>query len=185
MSTSATTGRSEPARLADRELLLLQVDDEDRVGKALHVVHAAEVRLELLELGRHGHALLGRQELELALVAQAAKLVHALEPLGDRPPVRQKPAEPAVVHVRHADALRLLGDGVLRLLLRADEEDGASALGDVAHEGVRLLDQVERLLQVDDVDAASLREDVAAHLGVPAARLVAEMDSGLQELAHA
>ena len=90
-----------------------------------------------------------------------------------------------MVHVRHADALRLLGDGVLRLLLRADEEDGASALGDVAHEGVRLLDQVERLLEIDDVDAAPLREDVAAHLGVPAPRLVAEMHSGLQELAHA
>ena len=45
-------------------------------------------------------------------------------------------------------------------------------------------DETERLLQVDDVDAAALREDVAAHLGVPAARLVAEMDSGLQELAH-
>ena len=43
---------------------------------------------------------------------------------------------------------------------------------------------VERLLQVDDVDAAALREDEAAHLGVPAARLVAEMDSGLQQLSH-
>ncbi len=89
-----------------------------------------------------------------------------------------------MVHVRHADALRLLGDRVLGLLLRADEEDGASALGDVAHERVRLLDQVERLLQVDDVDAAALGEDVAAHLGVPAPCLVAEMHSGLQELAH-
>jgi hypothetical protein len=49
---------------------------------------------------------------------------------------------------------------------------------------VRLFDQAERLLQIDDVDAAPLREDVAAHLRVPAPRLVAEMHSGLQELAH-
>ena len=46
-------GQPEPARLAHRELLLAQVDDEDRVGLALHVGDAAEVRLELLELGEH------------------------------------------------------------------------------------------------------------------------------------
>src|SRR5947208_118480 len=50
--------------------------------------------------------------------------------------------------------------------------------------GVRLLEQLERLLQVDDVDAAPLREDEAAHFGIPASRLVAEVDPGLQELAH-
>ena len=45
------TGQPEPARLAHGELLLAQVEDEDRVGLALHVGDAAEVRLELLELG--------------------------------------------------------------------------------------------------------------------------------------
>ncbi len=38
------------------------------------------------------------------------------------------------------------------------------------------------LEQVDDVDAAALAEDEAAHLGVPAARLVAEVHTGLQQL---
>ena len=38
------------------------------------------------------------------------------------------------------------------------------------------------LQQVDDVDAVPLSEDEAAHLGVPAARLVAEMYAGLQQL---
>ena len=41
------------------------------------------------------------------------------------------------------------------------------------------------LLQVDDVDPAALAEDEAAHLGVPAARLVAEVDAGLQQLLDA
>ena len=93
--------------------------------------------------------------------------------------------EPAVVDVRHPDALRLLLDGVLRLLLRADEQDGAAALGEVSHERLRLLQALEGLLQVDDVDAAALAEDEAAHLRVPAARLVTEVDSGFQELSHA
>ena len=41
-----------------------------------------------------------------------------------------------------------------------------------------------RLLEVDDVDAAALAEDEALHLRVPAARLVAEVNPGLQQLLH-
>jgi hypothetical protein len=60
--------------------------------------------------------------------------------VGDRAPVREQAAKPAGVHERHADAARLLGDGVLALLLRADEEDGAAAARDVAGELVGLLE---------------------------------------------
>ena len=73
---------------------------------------------------------------------------------------------------------------VLSLLLRADEEDRAAALGDVAREVVGILDELLRLLQVDDVDAAALGEDEALHLRVPAAGLVAEVNSSLQKLLH-
>ena len=128
---------------------------------------------------------LGGQQVELALVAQPSQLVQMLDPLRDRAPVGEQAAEPAVVHVRHARALGLLLDRVLGLLLGADEEDGAAALGEVADEALRLLEALERLLQVDDVDAAALAEDETPHLRVPAARLVAEMDAGLQELSHA
>ena len=155
------------------------------VGLALHVGDAAQVRLELLELGRASRCA------PSAAAARAGprrlsrrRSCRRSIRLGDRAPVGQQAAEPAVVHVRHADALRLLLDGVLRLLLRADEEHGAAPLGDVAHELVRLLEQLERLLQVDDVDAAALGEDVAAHLRVPAPGLVAEVDAGLQQLPH-
>src|SRR5918996_459458 len=116
----------EPARLPHGELLLAQVDDEDRVGKRLHVGDAAEVRLELLGLAEHGDALLGGEQLELALGLEPPQLVQALDALRDRAPVGQEPAEPAVVHVRHADPRRLLGDGILALLLRPDEQDGAA-----------------------------------------------------------
>jgi hypothetical protein len=82
--------------------------------------------------------------------------------------------------VRHSDAFRLLLDRRLALLLGADEENRAAALGEIASEVVRLPEELERLLQVDDVDAAPLREDEAAHFRVPASRLVAEVDPGLQ-----
>src|SRR5213075_1723378 len=48
----------------------------------------------------------------------------------------------------------------------------------------RLVEALARLGQVDDVDAGPLGEDEAAHLRVPATRLVAEVDSGLQQVAH-
>ena len=56
--------------------------------------------------------------------------------------------------------------------------------GDVGDERVRLLEQRLGLGEVDDVDAAALAEDEPLHLRVPAARLVAEMDAGLQEVLH-
>ena len=49
---------------------------------------------------------------------------------------------------------------------------------------MRLLEQLLRLREVDEVDAAALAEDEAAHLGIPATRLMAEVDTGLQQLSH-
>ena len=89
-----------------------------------------------------------------------------------------------MVDVRHVHALGLGLDRVLRLLLRTDEEDGAVALGEVADELRGLVEALARLRQIDDVDAGPLREDEAAHLGIPASRLVAEVHSGFQQLAH-
>ena len=175
---------AEPARLADGELLLPEIDDEDGVGLPAQVGDATEIRLELLELGEQGDPLLRGQQLELALVLQPAQLVQVRDPVGDRPPVRQQTAEPAIRDVGHADARSLLRNGVLRLLLRADEEDRAAALREVADEVVGLLEQLGGLGQVDDVDAAALGEDEALHLRIPATGLVAEVDSGFQEVTH-
>ncbi len=177
-------GNPEALRLPDGELLLLHVQDEDRVGLSLHVRDSAEIRLELLELGLHRHALLGRQQVELSVGLQAAQVVQVRDALGDGLPVREQAAEPAVVDVGHAYAGRVLGHSVLCLLLRADEEDRALALRDVACELVGLLEQLLGLREVDDVDPAALAEDVPAHLGVPATGLVAEVDAGLQQLPH-
>ena len=166
--------------LTDGEGFLLEVDDEDRVRLAPHVGDAAEVRLELLELGLHRDALLRGQQLELPVGLQPTQVVEVRDPVRDRAPVREQAAQPPVRDVRHAHALGLGAHGVLRLLLRADEQDRAAALGDVAREVVRFLDELLRLLQVDDVDAAALGEDETLHLRVPAACLVAEVNSSLQ-----
>ena len=104
-------------------------------------------------------------------------LVHGLE-------VGEHAAEPALVDVGHADAGGLLGDGLLGLLLGADEQDRAAVGDGLLDELVGAVDVGQRLLQVDDVDAVALGEDEALHLRVPAAGLVPEVDAALEQLAH-
>ena len=66
--------------------------------------------------------------------------------------------------------------------LGADEEDVLAAQDDVARELLRELELPQRLLEIDDVDPVALGEDEAAHLGIPAAGLVSEVDAGREEL---
>ena len=44
--------------------------------------------------------------------------------------------------------------------------------------------RVERLVQIDDVDAVALAVEEALHLRVPAPGLVAEVHPGLEQLLH-
>src|SRR5690606_27456448 len=80
--------------------------------------------------------------------------------------------------------LGLLLDGLLRLTLRADEQDRSAAGDGALDEVVGRVDVGQRLLQIDDVDAVALRHDEALHLGVPATGLVPEVHAALEELAH-
>src|SRR5699024_29464 len=88
------------------------------------------------------------------------------------------------VHVGHAHAGGLLLHGLLRLLLGADEQDGAAVGDGLLDEVERLVDVGQRLHQVDDVDAVALGEDEATDLGVAATGLVSDVDAALQERAH-
>src|SRR6185295_17069135 len=97
---------------------------------------------------------------------------------------REQAAEPALVDMEHAAALRLFGDHVLRLSLGADEKDRAAFGREAAHEFFGVAEQLHRLAQVDDVDAVSFAEDVLLHLRIPALRLVAEVNSRLQQILH-
>ena len=175
---------AQPLGLAHRDDLGLEVDDEHRVGRALHVLDAAEVGAQLGQVRLGGQPLAGRQQRQLALVLVALEVVQALDALADGLEVRQQATEPAVVDVRHAGRLGAVLDRVTGLLLRADEEDDAAAVGQCGGELLGILEQRLRLQEVDDVDAAALAVDEAAHLRVPASRLVAEVDAGLQELAE-
>ena len=61
----------------------------------------------------------------------------------------------------------LFGDGVLGLLLGADEEHGLAVGGLLADEAHRLVEAADGLLQIDDVDAVALGEDERAACAGP------------------
>ena len=124
------------------------------------------------------------QDVELAVLLHRVDVVQALDAGLHRAEIGQRAAQPAVVHIEHAAALGLSLDGLLGLLLGADEQDALALQRDVAHEHISFVDLANGLLQVDDVDAVALGEDVLGHLRVPAAGLVAEVNAGLQQLLH-
>ena len=111
------------------------------------------------------------------LNALMRKLVNGFE-------VGQHTAQPASVDVVHAAAQSLVTDGLLSLLLGADEQDVAALSCNFLHVVVSLVQLLHGLLQIDDVDTIALGEDVLCHLGVPAAGLVAKVDTGLEKLFH-
>ena len=75
----------------------------------------------LLLLGERRHA---------AVLLHGLELVHALDAAAHGHEVGEHAAEPAVGDVRHAGALGLRPDRLLRLLLGADEQHRAAALAD-------------------------------------------------------
>ena len=80
----------------------------------------------------------------------------------------------------------LLANGVLRLSLGADEQNCfAFVLSDkVGNESNCFAEHSLSFLQIDDVNAVALTEDVFLHLRVPAPYLVAKVNTGLQQLFH-
>ena len=177
--------QTEFASLGDRDVLLLRVDHEDRVGQPVQIGDAAEVRLESFSSSRRvlerltlGHPF------EIAGSLHGPQLLHALHPARHGGEVGQHASQPTLVDVRHAAGLGVVGHRALGLLLRPHEEDGPAVGHQVAHEAVRGLDAAERLAQVDEIDPVALTQDEALHLRVPSSRLVAEVDSGFQQLPH-
>ena len=60
--------------------------------------------------------------------------------------------------------------------------EGEARGGDFTHLHQSLVQERNRLRQVDDVDVGPLAEDVAGHLGVPAVGLVSEMRASFDQL---
>src|SRR5690606_7045521 len=146
-------GDAELARFGDGDAVEAHVDDEHRVGQRAHVLDAAQALVQLVELALEQQRFLLRHALDAALLDRRLHVLQALDRRLHGLEVREHAAEPALVDVRHAGALRLLRDDLARLALGADEEHGAAVGSELAQVLHRLLVLRERFLEVEDVDA--------------------------------
>jgi hypothetical protein len=125
-----------------------------------------------------------RELLELTRFHGCFHVLQALDRNLQRLEVGQHAAEPAGVDVGHTGALRLFGDRVARLTLRADEQDRAAIRCQLTRILQRVVVHRQRLFEVDDVNLVAMAENEGGHLRVPEARLVTEVDTCFQHLTH-
>ena len=171
--------------LIDSEVLLLGVNNPERARRLLQVADTAEALVKLVELALLDEQLfLGEAGLRGVLVVELLELLHAREALTDRVEVGQQTTQPTLVDVGLAHAHRLLGDGLLSLLLGAHKEHRSAAGDGLLDEVVSLVDVRQRLLKVDDVNARALGKDKTLDLRVPPTCLVSEVNAAVEQLAN-
>src|SRR5215212_2258939 len=169
----------EAVRLFDQELLTLRVDHEDRPRQPLHLGDTSKVAPEFLVLTIEGKPLPARP------LHGLREVLKVLDARLDGLEVGQHPADVTLNDVGLAAPYSLLGHGELGLLFRSNEQYLSPSLCHCAHELLGAFEKGDRLVKVDDVDAAAFSEYIPLHLGVPPARLVTEVDTCLQELSYA
>ncbi len=176
-------GDTKLVRLVNGEVLLLGVNDPHSGRGLREVTNTTEALLQLHQFAALDEQLLlgvatgGVGEVDLF------EFLHARKTLGNRLEVGEESTQPTLVDVGLADALSLLGDGALSLLLGSDEEDGAAVGNRLLDVVIGLVDVCKRLLQVDDVAARALGQNKALHFRVPTAGLVPEVNAAVKQLA--
>ena len=130
------------------------------------------------------HDFLFGKHVKGTVLLHALELVEAVHTRAHGLEIGHHTAEPTGVDVILTAPGRFFTNGVLRLLFRAHEEQGLTALGQFAHEIVGLLQFADGLLKVDDINTVALRVDIRGHFGVPSAGLVPEVDARLEQGLH-
>ena len=85
------------------------------------------------------------------------------------------PPSQRAFYVRHTAAVSSFSNRFLSLFLGAYEQDRAALFSATGNCGVSSVETVHGLLEVDDVDVATVTEDEGLHLGVPATGLMTEV----------
>ena len=118
-----------------------------------------------------------RQNFKRAVFFHTLEFLQTRDALLNRLEVRQHAAEPALIDIKLPRTRRFLANRILCLLLRTDKENALSCCCNAAKKIIRCIDLADGLLQVDDVDAVALREDVTSHLRIPTTGLMSKVDT--------
>ena len=121
-----------------------------------------------------------------AVLALSLDISDLLNGFLNRLEIGEKTTQPPVVDIELTATLRFLFDCFLRLPLRSHEEYfhvglRRDRLGNI---GESVSEEFLGLLEVNDVYAVSLTEDIFLHLRVPSSDLVSEVNSCLEKFLH-
>ena len=105
-------------------------------------------------------------------------------PFLNRLEVGQHAAQPAFIDKEHVATQRFVANRFLRLFLCPDEQHGFAFLGNATDKIISIFHFPDSFLQVNDIDAVSLRKDIRSHFGIPSSGLMTEMNPRLEKLFH-
>src|SRR5207302_1863538 len=165
---------------------LAHIDYKDRVRQTVHSFDARKRFVQTLPFAIEFDALFLGQFFITAIGLHRFQIFEPLDRFLYGLKIRQETAQPALVDIILSSALGFLADSVLGLTLRAHEQHCLAAIlsnrvGDILK---RLAKHLLRLLQIDNIYAVALAENIFLHLRVPTAHLVTEVNTGLQQLFH-
>ena len=171
-------GDAELVGFGDGVVLEGRIDEDHGLRELTHFLDAAEVLVELGEFLLEEGDLFLREAVPGAIGLLGLEFTKPLDAGGDGAEVGEGSAEPTVGDVEGARADGFINHDLLGLGFGSDEEDLATAFDDGAEGLVGSIGALDRLVEVDDVDAVAGAIDELAHLGVPATGLVSEVDAG-------
>src|ERR1700688_2600736 len=177
-------GNSHAARFANRNRFRIGIDDEHGVRQSRHIFDTRQVLLQMLQFAVQASSLFLGELRHPAVFGHGLQCLQALDGLLEGGPIRQRATQPAMIDVEHAAAVRFLRNRFLCLALCSQEKDGLAAAALFAHKAGSLAKQLQCLLQINDVDSIAFAENILLHLRIPAAGLMAEMNSSLQQFLH-
>ena len=93
-------------------------------------------------------------------------------------------AQPALIHIGHANPGRLLGNHLGCCTLRTNEHDFLALGRHVAHFDQRFIERRKGFLKIDDVNLVTSTKDKWCHFRVPETGLVAKVHASGQHVSH-
>ena len=167
--------------LLHRDGLPPGIHDKDGAGHSGHVLHAAEILIQLQPLPVQEKTLLFRIEFESVLFLTPLQLLQTTNLVTDRLEVGEHPSQPSLGNEEAIGSGGFLLDDASKLALGANEKHPLTLEDHFTDRLLGTIEPVQRLSEVDDVDAVSSREDESLHLRIPTAGLVSEVDACLEQ----
>ena len=170
--------------LSHSNTLLARIHNEHCAWLFLHIFNAAQETFQLFLFVVQLSNFLFGQLLKGAVLFHFFQLTQATNTGLDSVKIGQHTAQPTLVHVEHTATQSLVLNSLLSLFFGTHKQNILALSSHRFHKVISLIHLVYCFLQVNNVDTVPFSEDKTRHFGVPSPGLVAEMNTGLQQLFH-